>query len=52
MEKYLRKCIDSVINQTLQGIEVIAINDNSTDSSLDILKEYENKWMNKQDIFL
>lgn len=42
-EKYLRKCIDSVINQTLQGIEVIAINDNSTDSSLDILKEYENK---------
>lgn len=40
VEKYLRECLDSVINQTLQEIEIICIDDGSTDSSLDILKEY------------
>ena len=42
-ENYLRKCLDSVCNQTLKDIEIICINDCSTDSSLEILKEYSSK---------
>lgn len=41
-EKYLRQCLDSVIGQTLQEIEIICIDDGSTDRSLAILHEYEN----------
>ncbi|MDR2007400.1 MAG: glycosyltransferase [Alphaproteobacteria bacterium] len=37
---YLEKCLDSVINQTLTDIEIICINDGSTDNSLEILKKY------------
>lgn len=39
-EKYLNRCIESVINQTFSEIEVIALNNGSTDNSLNILKEY------------
>ena len=39
-EKYLKECLDSVISQTLKDIEIICINDGSTDNSVDILKEY------------
>ena len=41
--KYLSKCLDSLINQTLEDIEIICINDGSTDNSLDILKSYRTK---------
>lgn len=40
VDKYLSKCLDSLINQTLKDIEIICINDGSTDNSLDILKSY------------
>lgn len=38
--KYLPKCLDSVKNQTLKDIEIICINDGSTDNSLDVLNKY------------
>lgn len=44
--KYLRPCLDSLVNQTLDGLEIILINDKSTDYSLDICKEYASKYEN------
>lgn len=41
VEKYLSDCLESVINQSYEDIEVICINDGSTDNSLAILQEYE-----------
>lgn len=40
-EKYIEKCIDSLINQTLKEIEIIVLNDGSTDSCNDRLKKYD-----------
>jgi len=41
VERYLEQCIESILNQTLKDIEIICINDGSTDSSLSILKKYK-----------
>ena len=40
VERYLRECLDSAVNQTLLNIEIICINDGSTDSSPAIIREY------------
>ncbi len=43
VENYLKECLDHIINQTFRDIEIICINDGSTDSSPDILKDYASK---------
>lgn len=43
VEKYIRKCLDSVCAQTLEDIEIICVNDCSPDDSIEILKEYASK---------
>lgn len=40
VEKYLKECLDSIIKQTLENIEIICIDDGSPDGSLEIAKEY------------
>lgn len=43
VEKYLERCLDSVLAQTFQDFEVICVNDGSTDNSLEILQQYVQK---------
>ena len=43
VEKYLAECLDSCINQTLEDIEIICVDDCSTDNSYKILEEYQQK---------
>ena len=40
VERYLRECLDSAVAQTLEDIEIICINDGSTDNSPAIIREY------------
>ena len=47
VEKYIKKCLDSLVNQTLQEIQIILVNDGSTDESGNIAKEYASKYTNK-----
>ena len=42
-EIYIARCIDSVIQQSYKNIEVLVVNDGSTDGTLSILKNYSNK---------
>lgn len=43
IEKYIGQCIDSVLSQTLKNIEIICIDDGSTDGTLEVLKKYSEK---------
>lgn len=43
-EKYLRRCLDSLVNQTLEGVEIVIIDDGSKDSSPMIIQEYVEKY--------
>ena len=46
VEKYIERCLDSLVNQTLKDIEIIIVNDGSTDGSKEIIQKYLNKYKN------
>lgn len=46
-EKYLKQCLDSLISQTLKEIQIVIINDGSTDSSANIIQQYHDKYPEK-----
>ena len=43
VEKYLSRCIESILNQTYKNWEAVFVNDGSIDNSLEILKDYQKK---------
>ena len=47
VEEYIRKCLDSLVNQTLKEIQIILVNDGSKDKSGEIAKEYAKMYRNK-----
>ena len=47
VEKYIKRCLDSLVNQTLENIEFILVDDGSPDGSAEIIKEYADKFPNK-----
>lgn len=48
---YLKDCLNSLLNQTIKDIEIIAIDDNSIDDSLNILKDLEQKYYGKLKVY-
>ena len=47
VEKYIKKCLETLVNQTLQEIEILLVNDGSKDNSEQIAKEYCEKYPEK-----
>ncbi len=47
VEGYLAKCLDSLISQTLEGLEILVVNDGSTDRSGEIIQQYAGKYPGK-----
>lgn len=52
VEKYLRRCLDSLVSQTLEDIEIIVVNDGSPDNCQIIIDEYSKKFSNKIRAFI
>lgn len=51
LEQYLPRCLDALVNQTLQEIEILCVDDGSTDSAPRIIDEYANKYPGKVKAF-
>lgn len=51
LEKYLPRCLDALVNQTLQEIEIICVDDGSTDSAPQIIEDYAKKYPEKLKAF-
>ena len=52
VEKYINKCLDSLVNQTLKDIEIIVVNDGTPDNSQKIIDKYVKKYPNKVKSFI
>lgn len=51
LEKYLPRCLDALVNQTLQEIEILCVDDGSTDSAPQIIEDYAKKYPEKIKVF-
>lgn len=51
-EKYLSRCLDSVVNQTLDEMEIVLVNNGSTDGSETIMRFYQNKYQNRRIVII
>ena len=51
LEKYLPRCLDALVNQTLQEIEILCVNDGSTDSAPQIIEDYQKRYPEKIKVF-
>ena len=43
VEKYIEKCLETLVNQTLDDIEIILVNDGSKDKTVDIVEKYKSR---------
>jgi glycosyltransferase involved in cell wall biosynthesis len=44
--EYIRKCLESILNQTYKDLQIIIVDDGSTDNTMNVIKEYKNKFKN------
>ena len=51
LEKYIPRCLDALVNQTLEDIEIICVNDGSKDSAPEIIEDYKKRYPNKVKTF-
>ena len=51
LEKYIPRCLDALVNQTLEDIEIICVNDGSKDSAPQIIEDYKSRYPNKVKTF-
>ena len=51
LEKYLPRCLDALVNQTMQEIEILCVDDGSTDSAPQIIEDYQKRYPDKIKVF-